>query len=625
MKYRKKIIRIFKQFEERSISRMIPVTEIRNAGITYWRARILFLIVCTGLLIGLFVFIPVSVMAIKKQMWGLLFFDILVCISGVWLLVYSRLGYLARSGIALLIIYGVGLMVIISVGPLSGGPAWLFTFAILVAVFFGARAAVVALMINAITLAITGWLIKTGVFGHSFPFFSSSEVMFAAGANFVLLNTLAAISIAMLVRGLLSAHQNEIGLTRELEKKHAELLVSQAGIESEIEEHKQTEELLKNSEKRYRFLADNVTDNIWTMDMNMNFTYVSPSIKRIRGYTVEEALTHKLEEIMPLSSYEISTQTMAEELDLHFKGKKPPDKPRKVEIELYRKDGSKVWCEVEANFIYDSKGEPIGIIGVTRDVTERKQTLEQLLRSERLATLGDMVAGVAHEISTPLGVGLISASFLSDRTNEFNALCNSRQPSSHELSKYAKKIEEASLMVLSNLERAAELLNSFKNVAVDQAVEEKRIFNIRSNIEDTVNSLRPRYKRTEHSITVECPEDLEIKSYPGAFSQITTNLIINSLIHGFENITKGTIRIKIEKGKDNLCYIYQDTGKGMDEKTMHRLFDPFFTTKRNRGGIGLGMHVVHNLITQTLKGQIEVNSSPGAGTRFLISIPISTL
>ncbi|MFH2063900.1 MAG: PAS domain S-box protein [Pseudomonadota bacterium] len=614
---------IFKRLEDLSIGRMVRPEAIKNADINYWRARILFLLLFTGLWISLFVFIPVSVLAIKGKMWGLLIFDILVWISGIWLLLSRRLGYLLRAGIVLLLLYGVGLMVIISVGPLSGGPAWLFTFAILVAIFLGTGAAIVALTINALTLATIVWLIKTGVFGHSFPFFSSDANMYAAGANFMLLNALAAISIAVLVRGLVSTHQKEIRLTRALEEKNDELLLSKAKIESEIEERKQTEERLKTSEKRYRFLADNVTDNIWTTDMAMNFTYISPSIKRMRGYSVEEALTHKLEEIMPPSSYEIAVQIMAEELEMHTRGEKPPDRPRKIEIELYRKDGSKVWCEVEANFIYDSTGNPSGMIGVTRDITERKQTAEQLLRSEKMATLGDMVAGVAHEISTPLGVGLISASFLSDRAREFEKLCHSGTPSTREIEKYAQKIVDASSMVLPNLERAAELLNSFKNVAVDQVIEEKRRFNVRSNMEDTVNSLRPRYKRTEHTITIECDDHLEINSYPGAFSQITTNLIINSLIHGFEDIPKGTILINIEQKQNTLQYTYQDTGKGMDERTMSRLFDPFFTTKRNRGGIGLGMHVVHNLITQTLKGRIEVGSSIGLGTRFLITIPMT--
>ncbi len=619
----KKMIDSFQKLESFSIRGMISSEAIQNVDLAYWRARILFLFVLTGLLIGLLVFIPVSILAVKENMWGLLIFDTLVWISGVGLLVSRWLGYWIRAVIVLLLVYGVGLVVIISVGPLSGGPAWLFAFAILVAVFLGARATVGALVLNAVTLTLVGWSIKTGVFGHSFPFFNNNEIMIAAGANFMLLNAMVAISVAVLVRGLVSTHQKEMALTGALESEHSKLLASKAQIELEIEERKQTEELLKESEKRYRFLADTVADNIWTADLDMKFSYISPSVKRIRGYSVEEALTHRVDDIMPQSSYDITIKALVEELELHNKGQKPPDRPRKVEVELYCKDGSTVWCEVEANFIYDSTGQPSGIIGVTRDITERKQTAEQLLRSEKLATLGEMVAGVAHEISTPLGVGLMSASYLSDKTREFDALLHSRQPSSIEISKYAKKIVEASSMVESNLERAAALLNSFKNVALDQMVEEKRLFNIRTNIEDTVNSLRPKYKRTDHTITIDCPEDLEIDSYPGAFSQITTNLIINSLIHGFENRTKGTIVIKVEKKQDTLFYTYRDTGKGMDEISMHRLFDPFYTTKRNRGGIGLGMHVVHNLITQTLKGRIEFDSKPGIGTEFVITIPIS--
>ncbi len=617
-----KILTLFQKLESFSIRRMVSAESIGKADLVYWRARILFLLIFTGLFIGLFVMIPVTILAVKQKMWGLLIFDVLVWLSGVGLIISRRLGYWLRAGIVLLAMYGVGLVVILSVGPLSGGPAWLFAFAVLVSVFLGLKAVLVALSLNTFTLAVTSWLMKTGVYGHTFPFFSSNAAMVSAGANFMLLNIMVALAVDVLVRGLVSTHQKEMALTGALEQEHVRLLESKSKIESEIEERKQTEELLKTSEKRYRFLADNVADNIWTMDMNLNFTYVSPSVKRIRGYSPEEAIAQRIEEIMPPASYEIATTALVEELDAHGKGQKPPERPRKVIVELYCIDGSSVWCEVEANFIYNSAGEPSGIIGVTRDITERKLTAEQLLRSEKLATLGDMVAGVAHEISTPLSVGLISASFLADKTEEFETLLASQSVSSPEIAKCAQKIKEASTMVMSNLGRAADLLNSFKNVAVDQMVEGKRRFNIRSNLEDTVNSLRPKYRRTDHSIIINCPDDLEIESFPGAFSQITTNLIINSMIHGFENQVRGTILINIEKTTDNLVYTFRDNGKGMDEITMNKLFDPFYTTKRNRGGMGLGMHVVYNLITQTLQGRIEFKSELGVGTEFIITIPV---
>ena len=261
-------------------------------------------------------------------------------------------------------------------------------------------------------------------------------------------------------------------------------------------------------------------------------------------------------------------------------------------------------------------------MGTARDITERKRTEQQLLRSEKLAALGNMVAGVAHEISTPLGVGLMSASFLQDKTHQFIELCSSGVAAPSEVEKYAKKAIEASSMVLSNLSRAAELLNSFKHMAIDQIVEKRRNFNLKTNIKETLSSLSPKYKRTAHTITVECPDDLEIDSYPGAFSQIITNLFLNSLEHGFDGIEKGEIILKADKKENMLLFTYRDTGKGMDKPTLNKLFDPFFTTARSKGGTGLGMHIVYNLVSQTLKGRIECGSSLGKGTEFEIKIPL---
>jgi signal transduction histidine kinase len=234
-----------------------------------------------------------------------------------------------------------------------------------------------------------------------------------------------------------------------------------------------------------------------------------------------------------------------------------------------------------------------------------------------------MVAGVAHEISTPLSVSLISASCLRDRTGEFYERYRSGGLTISEAEKYAKKAVEASSIVLSNLGRAVDLLNSFKNVAADQIVQERRNFDLRESIEDTLNSLRPKYRRTACTIKVECPENLKITSYPGAFSQIITNLLMNSLIHGFEGIEEGEIVLSADKRDNMLLFTYRDTGRGMDKTVVNRIFDPFFTTSRSKGGIGLGMHIVHNLVYQTLKGRIECKSSPGKGTEFAIEIPLT--
>ncbi|MBW2218177.1 MAG: PAS domain S-box protein [Deltaproteobacteria bacterium] len=460
------------------------------------------------------------------------------------------------------------------------------------------------------------------MFCQNAPFFVSVEAMIAAIAVFILLNTICTMSVVVLVKGLVSANQKEKGLISSLEIEQAYLIETKNKLELEVEERKQAETALRESEKLYRLLAENVTDIIWTMDTDMNFTYFSPSVTRLRGYSAEEAMAQSMEESMTPASFDTAVKTITEEMGMHNKGQKSQDRSRTIEAELYCKDGSTIWTEIEGNFIYDSNGQPEGIIGVTRDITERRRTGQQLLRSKKLAALGDMVAGVAHEISTPLGVNLMAASYLNDTTHEFNELCRSGKMELSEFEKYAKKATEASSMILTNLERAVDLLNSFKNVAVDQIVEKRRNFNLKTNIEDTLSSLRPKYKRTDHTVTVECPDDLEINSYPGAFSQIITNLVMNSLTHGFEGIEKGKIILTADKKENMLLFTYRDTGEGMDEATLNKLFDPFFTTTRSKGGIGLGMHIVYNLVSKTLKGLIDCRSSLGKGAEFIIEIPL---
>jgi PAS domain S-box-containing protein len=612
---------LYKRFQLSVMNNMAPSFDLEKDGLTYWRIRILFVILFTGVLIGTFVMVPVLANYIKKDMWGLVIFDTMVWLTGSILLFSPSLGYTVRAGVGALLLYIVGVFILISLGPLSGGPIWLFAFAILVGIYFESKAAIMALIINAITLTTIGMLIQKGIILQDVPFFINLESMIIAIGVFILLNSICSMSVVVMVKGLVLSNQKERALVDDLEIEQFHLTETKKKLESEIEERKQAEEALQESERLYRLLADNVSDNIWSMDMEMNFTYTSPSVFQMRGYSVEEAKAQSLEETMTPSSLEVATRVIAEELELHNGGKRPKDRSRTIEAELYCKDGSTVWTEIEANFIYDGNGQPKGIIGVTRDITERKRTESQLLRSKKLASLGDMVAGVAHEISTPLGVSLMASSFLNDTTNEL-VKQYSPEKESPEFEKYAKKALEASTIILTNLERASDLLSSFKHVAIDQVVEEKRRFNLKTNIEDTLSSLRPKYKRTNHTVTVECPDNIETDNYPGAFSQIITNLVMNSLTHGFEGIDQGKITIKAKKNENMLFFTYQDTGKGMDGATLSKLFDPFFTTKRSKGGIGLGMHIVYNLVSKTLHGAIQCRSLPGKGMECHIEIPL---
>jgi signal transduction histidine kinase len=254
-----------------------------------------------------------------------------------------------------------------------------------------------------------------------------------------------------------------------------------------------------------------------------------------------------------------------------------------------------------------------------------ERTRDQLVQSEKMAALGGLVAGVAHEINTPVGVGVTAASFLQTKTEELQRLYASGELKRSDLESYLQIIDEISHSILINMERAAELISSFKQVAVDQSSEEKRFFNLREYIGEVLLSLRPRYKNTGHEIEVTCDSDIEIFSYPGAYSQIVSNLIMNSLVHGFKGIDSGRMTFTITRSGGVIDFVYRDNGVGMDQDHVAKVFDPFFTTMRGKGGTGLGMSIVFNLVTQTLGGSIRCESSKGSGVTFSMRFPDAPL
>jgi PAS domain S-box-containing protein len=261
---------------------------------------------------------------------------------------------------------------------------------------------------------------------------------------------------------------------------------------------------------------------------------------------------------------------------------------------------------------------------LTQAIADLKAMQTHLIQSEKLAALGSLVAGVAHEINTPVGVGVTAASHLQQLTEQFLHLCQHGTPVRQDMTKYLENLQEASTIILRNLERAGRLIKSFKQVSVDQSSETYRTFYVKKYLEEILLSMNPKLKRTKHRITVaiNCDEALCINGYPGAFAQIITNLIMNSLSHAYNQDAKGCIRIAARQEKDAIVLHYTDDGKGMDSHVLTRIFDPFFTTKRGSGGTGLGLYVVYNIITQQFGGTIECTSAPGQGAAFRIWLPV---
>jgi signal transduction histidine kinase len=262
----------------------------------------------------------------------------------------------------------------------------------------------------------------------------------------------------------------------------------------------------------------------------------------------------------------------------------------------------------------------------TKELKENIENLkiaqEQLVESEKMASLGGLVAGVAHEINTPVGISLTGITHFQYITKELKELYEKDNLSQEEFEKYINTSYEIANSVYKSLIRAAEQIKSFKQVAVDQSNEQIRDFNIKEYIEEVLLSLHNRLKKTKHNINIHCDDKLTINSYPGSFSQILTNFIMNSLIHGFKEIKKGNIDIYVKKIDNKIEIIYQDDGKGMNKNILKKIFDPFFTTNRDNGGSGLGLNIVYNIVTNGLNGTIKATSEIDKGLKFIITFPV---
>ncbi len=295
-----------------------------------------------------------------------------------------------------------------------------------------------------------------------------------------------------------------------------------------------------------------------------------------------------------------------------------------------------------------------GIVGVNIDITERKrveaelqryrehledvvrerttalarsnadlrQAMEHLVQTEKLAALGHLVAGVAHELNTPLGNARLVAGTLGELLREFAVTVESGSVRRSQVTTFLARGREAVELLERNAERAADLITQFKQVAVDQSSARRRSFDLRQTVDEMLTTLRPVLKGLRHQIEVDVPGGLELDSYPGPLEQVLVNLVGNSLAHGFAGIEAGRIELKAQTlDAQRVRLTYSDNGVGIPAANLTRIFDPFFTTRLGQGGSGLGLYIVYNVVTGVLGGSIKVDSAPGHGTLFTLTLP----
>ncbi|UOB72953.1 ATP-binding protein [Pseudoalteromonas sp. APM04] len=454
---------------------------------------------------------------------------------------------------------------------------------------------------------------KSGLFGYTFPLifefsgratqvgdvtlFSSREVVlsrimvsiyFLIG-NAMIKTTFLIILFLMAFRKLLTDPLYQ--LTEQIENLQLDELEGQH-IEIETEEHNE----LKVMEHSFNNLIDKVVQYRKELERTQNKLIVSNEKLDQHNIQLEQDVARKTSNLsqammeLQQQKYELEKQkiVLTDEVDLR----------RSTEKELITKQAES-----------------------QRYIDELKLAQERLVGTEKMAALGGLVAGITHDINTPIGIGVTAVSFLEERLNKLESAYAEKTLSPKALEEFINEAKQSTSLLTTNLDRASDLIASFKQIAVDQASEAVRTINFKDYVNEIIRSLHPKLKKTSHTINLQCPDDLVLNLPAGAISQIFTNLIVNSLIHGFEGKDNGVMDINITSDETNLTINYKDNGNGVTAEQLEKLFNPFFTTKRDEGGSGLGTHIMFNLVKQTLSGSIEATSEPGQGLHYFIQFP----
>lgn len=579
-------------------------------SLLYWRARILFTILFTALVVGTLALPPVIVLVIKEKLWRLAIMD-----GAAWLicpvLLFCRLKYEVRAVITLFMIYLTGLGVIISLGFLSGGPVWLFAFAVLVGVLLGSRAAILAVIINAVTLTILALLLSVGIFGQTFPSFMSIQAMVAAGANFIILNIIAAMSVSVLAKGLVSSHLKEKELTSHLKSERADLMEAKRRLEIEMAERRQAQSELLSLGERYRILFESANDAIFIIEGDQFVDCNDMAVELFGAKGKAQVVGLKVWNFQPSKQPDgVDSKTKAQ----NYIGTALKGDPQRFYWQCRRLDGAGVDTELSLSRM--DVGTKTYILCVARDITEKRALEANLMQAQKMEAIGTLAGGIAHDFNNILSAIM-----------GYTQLLQMKVPEDSDLRKNLDQI-------FSSSRRAADLVKQILSISRQQAQEQKPI-QFRHIAKEVIKMLRATLPTTI-VIRDHIASDLGIiHADPTQMHQVLMNLCTNAAHAmqkegGIIKISLENIRIEkeladfhaqLEPGHYMMLTV-TDTGEGMSPEILTHIFDPYFTTKETGQGTGLGLSVVHGIISRH-GGAITVDSKIGRGTTFTVYIPLS--
>jgi len=411
---------------------------------------------------------------------------------------------------------------------------------------------------------------------------------------------------------------------------------------------KQNAEALRESEARYRHLMEHLIEGVCQSSGEGRVLLANQALADMLGYDSPADLIDNI--------HDLSAQVYAdpEERGALLRALVQRGQVRDFELRMRRKDGAEIIGSLSATAAVVD-GRVVYLEGMMTDVTARRQaetrilafsaelearvqarteelerTLlnlqrmqDELIRAEKLAGLGALVAGIAHEINTPLGNSLTVATALRDKATKFREQVDQGALKRSELTKFLDELDSGTDIAQRSLERAAALVRKFKTVAVDQVSEKRRAFDCGQVTEEVVATLHPMIKHRDISITADLPRGIVLDSFPGPYGQIITNLVANAVIHGFDDISAGIIHISARMvDAETVSVAVSDNGKGIPASIRPKIFDPFFTTRFGQGGSGLGLHLVYQMATRILGGTVVVDSVEGKGTTFTLTLPM---